>query len=179
MRQCVILTITLHLKAKPKKRFRLNTGRRAKEDAIKHFSAGCVHFSQCPVSHWKPRSPLCKSGACFEWRCELLGDPLRPNPAAAKGWHPGCETGSERNSSVGESRKTHCCSTEQQWKLEDTTFLREGLCSLVDGDDRDENFSLERGFMPSSSRILLCQSKHNTSVLLLLLLLLYFTANLR
>lgn len=69
--------------------------------------------------------------------------------------------------------KHNYCSTE----LEDSTFLREGLCSLVDGDDRDENFSLESGFMPSSSRILLCQSKHNTTVLLLLLL--YFTANVR
>lgn len=39
------------------------------------------------------------------------------------------------------------------------TFLREGLVSLGDGEERDENFSLWRGFIPNSSLILLKKIK--------------------
>lgn len=39
------------------------------------------------------------------------------------------------------------------------TFLSNGLVSLVDGEERDENFSLRRGFIPNSSLILLKKKK--------------------
>lgn len=41
------------------------------------------------------------------------------------------------------------------------TFLREGLVSLGDGEERDENFSLWRGFIPNSSLILLKKETDN------------------
>lgn len=44
------------------------------------------------------------------------------------------------------------------------TFLSNGLVSLVDGEERDENFSLRRGFIPNSSLILLKKKIKDRSI---------------
>lgn len=44
------------------------------------------------------------------------------------------------------------------------TFLSNGLVSLVDGEERDENFSLRRGFIPNSSLILLKKKNQDRSI---------------
>lgn len=100
---------------------------------------------------------MCKSGVCFELLCVQQEAPLHPNLSAEEELHQVCVP-KKRQANPQRSVKnifgSYILNLSESYRKESTFFIV-GLISLVNGEERDGNLSLERGFIPNSSLILL------------------------
>lgn len=119
-------------------------------DAVKHVSVEYQLFSQL--------EGLLLSRACAVgsvWPCEQHEAPLHPSPSAEAEQHRGRES----EETDQESDRNVPSSVRYRLVLLTEVTLFVVCLSVVEGEDGEENFSLDRSFIPNSSLILLKTTK--------------------
>lgn len=119
--------------------------------AVKQVSVEGQLFSELEVFA-RLLSRACTCAVCSVWLCGQHEAPLHPGPSTEAELHRGRESDEIDQKS---EHKHFQFSTFQTQVLPNEVTLFIVCLSRVEGEDEEENFSLERGFIPNSSLILL------------------------